>query len=87
MARPASDTNSVIVVHGLLGERNLPWKNRGSGDSSWMSRRCWEGKRVFSFGYDMHRILVGSQTRKAVRKQAFRLLDDLKVYRENDTKV
>ncbi|KAN0068216.1 Ankyrin repeat-containing domain protein [Elaphomyces granulatus] len=76
----------VIVVHGLLGERNLPWKNRGSGDSSWMSRRCWEGKRVFSFGYDMHRILVGYQTREAIRKQAFRLLNDLKVYRENDTK-
>jgi len=76
----------VVVVHGLLGERNPPWKNRGCGDSSWMNNRHWEGKRVLSFGYDTHQILAGRQTREAVRRYAVNLLDELKAYRENDTK-
>lgn len=85
MTYPASNANSVVVVHGLLGKRDPPWKNRGSGDSSWMNRRPLEGKRVLSFGYDMRQILVGRQIREAVRKQAIMLLDELKAYRENDS--
>jgi hypothetical protein len=82
-----SNADSVVVVHGLLGEHNPPWRNRGSGDSSWMSRRQWEGKRVLSFGYDMRRILVGRQTRQAVRRQALKLLKGLKKDQESMTKV
>jgi hypothetical protein len=65
----------------------MPWKNDGSGDSSWMCNRHWEGKRVLSFGYDVRRILGGRRTREIIRKQALKLLDDLMVVRKNDAKV
>ena len=78
---------SIVVVHGIHGERDPPWKNQGSGDSSWMMHRLWEGKRVMSFGYDVRRILAGRQTREVIRRQALRLLDDLMGQRKNDIKV
>ncbi len=78
---------SVVVVHGIHGERDPPWKNQGSGDSSWMTDRTWEGKRVMSFGYDVRRVLVGRQTREVIRRQALQLLDDLILERKNDIKV
>lgn len=65
----------------------MPWRNQGYGDSSWMCYRPWEDKRVMSFGYDVHRILAGRQTREIIRKQALQLLDDLMSERKNDIKV
>ncbi|KAE9368898.1 hypothetical protein N431DRAFT_415667, partial [Stipitochalara longipes BDJ] len=64
----------------------MPWINQGSGDSSWMGYRQYEGKRVMSFGYDVRRILAGRQTREVIRKQALQLLDDLVLARKNDIK-
>lgn len=78
---------SIVAVHGIHGERDMPWTNQGSGDSSWMRYRNWEGKRVMSFGYDVRRILAGRQTREVIRKQALQLLADLMLERKNDIKV
>jgi len=82
-----SPHRSIVAVHGIHGERDMPWTNQGSGDSSWMRYRNWEGKRVMSFGYDVRRILAGRQTRDVIRKQALQLLDDLMLERKNDIKV
>jgi len=49
--------------------------------------RPWEAKRVFSFGYDVRRILVGRKTREAIRNQAIALLDQLLKSREKDVDV
>jgi hypothetical protein len=87
--KPTRPTNidSVVAIHGLHGERDMPWKNAGSGNSSWMCYRHWEGKRVLSFGYDVRRILAGRRTREVIRKQALKLLDDLMAVRKCDVKV
>jgi hypothetical protein len=82
-----SNLNSIVVIHGINGERDMPWRNQGAGDSSWMRYRHWEGKRVMSFGYDVRRILAGRQTREVIRKQALQLLDDLMSERKNDIMV
>ncbi|RFU27758.1 hypothetical protein B7463_g8575, partial [Scytalidium lignicola] len=76
----------IVVVHGLMGQRSRPWKNQGSGDSTWMTHRQWEGKRVFSFGYNVRQILVGRQTRQAIRRQAIKLMKQLNNDRKNDVK-
>lgn len=52
-----------------------------------MAYRQWEGKRMFSFGYDVRQILVGKQTRKAIRKQAIKLMDQLIEDRKADITV
>jgi hypothetical protein len=78
---------SVVIVHGLYGERDTPWMNPGSGNSSWISDPKWGPKRVMSFGYDMRRILVGHQTRQAIHRQAVKLLNQLKAERENGDQV
>ncbi|KAH8805995.1 ankyrin repeat-containing domain protein [Xylogone sp. PMI_703] len=76
----------VVVVHGIMGQRNPPWKNHGSGDSTWMTYRPWEGKRVFSFGYNVRQILVGKKTRQAIRRLAVKLMEQLYNDRKKDEK-
>ncbi|KAB5577943.1 ankyrin repeat-containing domain protein [Coniochaeta sp. 2T2.1] len=69
----------IIVVHGLHGARRPPWKNPGSGDSSWVHELGRHGGRtVMSFGYDPLHILSGSRTWESIRRTAVRLLEDLK---------
>jgi len=76
---------SVVVVHGLHGARRPPWKNPGSGDSSWVAHPPYWNRRVMSFGYSASKLLAGRFTRQAIRRASRSLLSQLSRRRAADT--
>lgn len=76
------------MVHGLGGARRPPWKNPGSGDSSWLYQQGpYGGRKVMSFGYNVSKVICGIYTHQAIRRVAMGLLDDLTHARSGSTKV
>lgn len=75
-------------MHGLHGARRPPWKNPGSGDSSWIHELGRQsGRKVMSFGYAALHILSGFRTWESIRRTSIRLLEDLKKARATAAKV
>ncbi|KAK8103409.1 uncharacterized protein PG998_010442 [Apiospora kogelbergensis] len=68
----------IVVVHGIHGARRPPWKNPGSGNSSWLdSQEFIDHPRVMSFGYIVSTLLCGSATQHRIRDSARQLLVEL----------
>ncbi|KAG6356898.1 hypothetical protein INS49_014773 [Diaporthe citri] len=83
-----ADLFDVVVIHGFWGARRPPWKNPGSGNSSWVhdqgSDQC---RKVMSFGYDPMSMLSDTGAHEVIKNVAMKLLDDIKEMKESSSQM
>ncbi|KAG8169581.1 hypothetical protein KVR01_000326 [Diaporthe batatas] len=78
----------IVVVHGFWGARRPPWKNPGSGNSSWLHRQGYnQHQNVVSFGYDPMTMLSGTCTHEVMKNLAMTLLEDIKRMKKSSTQM